>query len=77
MTDEEARQLPVSLDAATLRSFGSSTWTTDAGPLDVLHDLPVTGERRPYKELAPRHLVAEIGGIAVQIAALDGIVAQP
>ena len=36
MTDDEARQLPVIVDAATLRAFGSSTWTTDAGPLDIL-----------------------------------------
>lgn len=39
MTDDEARQLPVQLDAETLRSFGSSTWMTDAGPIDVLRDL--------------------------------------
>ena len=39
MTDEEARRLPVQLDAETLRSFGSSTWMTDAGPNDVLRDL--------------------------------------
>lgn len=32
MTDEEARQLPLRMDAATLSAFGSSTWTTDAGP---------------------------------------------
>lgn len=75
MTDEEARQLPVTLDANTLRSFGSSTWMTDAGPLDVLHDLPMPGGRCSYNDLAPRHVVAEIGGIAVQIAALDDIVA--
>jgi hypothetical protein len=39
MSDDEARQLPVQLDAETLRSFGSSTWMTDAGPIDVLRDL--------------------------------------
>ncbi|MGH2703660.1 MAG: hypothetical protein ACRDJ4_00760 [Actinomycetota bacterium] len=27
------------VDTATLRSFGSSTWTTDAGPLDILEEL--------------------------------------
>jgi hypothetical protein len=40
MTDEEARQLPVVIDAATLRGFGSTTWRTDAGSIDVLHDVP-------------------------------------
>ena len=39
MSDEEARQLPLRLDAATLAAFGSSTWTTDAGPLDLLVEL--------------------------------------
>ena len=76
MTDEEARQLPVSLDAATLRSFGSSTWMTDAGPLDVLQELPVKGARRSYDDRAPRRVVAEIVGITFQIAALDDIVAS-
>lgn len=46
MTDEEARQLPVVIDAATLVGFGSTTLATDAGSIDVLHDLPtVTGRR--------------------------------
>lgn len=76
MTDEEARQLPVSIDAVTLRSFGSSTWMTDAGPIDILHDLPVPNGRRSYEELATRHVIAEIGGIAVHVAALDDIVAS-
>jgi hypothetical protein len=76
MTDEEARQLPVVLDAATLRAFGSSTWMTDAGPLDVLRDLLVAGGRRSYEDLASRGVEAEIGGITVHIAALGDIVAS-
>ena len=39
MTDDEASRLPVQLDAATLTAFGSSTWMTDAGPLDLLVEL--------------------------------------
>ena len=55
LTDEEARQLPVTIDAATLQAFGSTTWTTDAGPLDVLRELPVTGDRRRnFDELRQR-----------------------
>ena len=54
LTDEEARQLPVTIDAATLQAFGSTTWTTDAGPLDVLRELPVTGGRRTFDELIQR-----------------------
>lgn len=74
LSDAEAQRLPVTLDGRTLRAFGSSTWMTDAGPLDVLRDLPVAGGRRPYEELEPRHVDAEIGGITVHIAALDDIV---
>lgn len=76
MSDEEARRLPVTLDAATLRAFGSSTWMTDGGPLDILRDLPVAGGHRTYADLAPNHVDAEIGGIIVHIAALDDIVAS-
>jgi hypothetical protein len=77
MTDEEARQLPVRVDATTLRSFGSSTWTTDAGAIDVLRELPDrTGRRDTYDELAPRGVVAEVGGFIVHVAALDDIVAS-
>lgn len=34
------------------------------------------GRGRSYEELAPRHVVAEIGGVVVRIAALDDIVAS-
>lgn len=39
ISDEDARLLPLRLDAATLAAFGSFTWTTDAGPLDLLVEL--------------------------------------
>jgi hypothetical protein len=52
MTDEEARQLPVQLDAETLAAFGSSTWMTDAGPLDLLVELrDREGGRHEYADL--------------------------
>lgn len=75
MTDEEARQLPVQVDGRTLRSFGNSTWATDAGAVDVLTELPDRdGRRRSYQELAIRRVAQEIGGVIVQLAALDDIV---
>jgi hypothetical protein len=45
MTDDEARLLPVQLDAAALEAAGMSTWMTDAGPFDVLAGLeaPMAG----------------------------------
>ncbi len=36
LSDEEARRLPVQIDAAALESAGMTTWMTDAGPFDVL-----------------------------------------
>lgn len=74
MTDEEARQLPVVIDAATLRAFGSTTWTTDAGPLDVLTELPVDGGRRAFDDLVQRSTNVEFAGVIVRLASLDDII---
>lgn len=65
MTDEEARQLPVVIDTATIRAFGSTTWNTDAGPLDVLRDLPVHGDNRPYDDLVMRSEDYSLSGVVV------------
>jgi hypothetical protein len=77
MTDEEARRLPVTIDVATLRSFGSSTWMTDAGPLDLLVELrDEGGGRHNYDELSKRRVANEIDGVIVQLAALQDIIAS-
>lgn len=76
MSDEESRRLPVTVDAATLRSFVSSTWTTDAGPVDVLGDLPVAGGRRAYEDLAARAVPRTVHGVVIYLASLDDIVAS-
>ena len=76
MTDDEARQLPMTVDAETLRSFGSSTWATDAGPVDVLGELPVAGGRRSYAELRTRAVARRVHGVVIYFAALDNIVAS-
>ena len=68
LTDEEARQLPVTIDAATLRAFGSTTRTTDAGPLDVLRELPVNGGRRTFDELIQRTTDVSVDGIVIHLA---------
>jgi hypothetical protein len=55
MTDDDARRLPVTIDATTLESFGSSTWLTDAGPIDVVVELrDREGGRHSYAGLAER-----------------------
>lgn len=77
MTDDEARQLPVQLDAETLRSFGSSTWMTDAGPIDVLRDLrDRQGGDVAFDELLARGVDQQIGPVVVHVAALDDIIAS-
>jgi hypothetical protein len=75
MTDDEARQLPVIVDASTLESFGSSTWMTDAGPLDLLVELrDRDGGRHSYGDLVERAVRYEVGGLAVAVASLDDII---
>jgi hypothetical protein len=76
LTDDEARALPVTVDAATLRSFVSSTWMTDAGPVDVLGDLPVAGGRRAYDEMVERAVPRSVHGIVVHLASLEDIIAS-
>jgi hypothetical protein len=74
MTDEEARQLPVVVDGPTLAAFGSTTWATDAGSIDVLHDLPTATGRRSYDELLSRSTTASLDGVVIRVAALADII---
>lgn len=77
MTDEEAKQLPVQLDAATLVAFGSSTWMTDAGPLDLLVDLrDRDGGRHDYGDLLQRSVRYQVGDLTVVLASLHDIIAS-
>ena len=77
MSFEDARQLPLRLDAATLAAFGSSTWTTDAGPLDLLVELrDPTGGRHPYADLASRAVDVVVGKVTIRVASLDDIIAS-
>jgi hypothetical protein len=75
MTDEEARHLPVQIDATTLEMAGMTTWMTDAGPFDVLAGLEARdGRLVPYEELAQRATVLHGRGFTVRAAALEDIV---
>ncbi len=79
LSDEEARSLPVQIDALTLSRMEISTWCTDAGDLDVLVEIPsADGARLSYEDLLPRAVVATYGpdGVVVHIAALDDIIAS-
>lgn len=76
MSDEEARRLPVRLDATTLRAFGNSTWMTDAGPIDILRELrDRRGADVRFDALRRRSVDQEIGGVIVHVAGLEDIIA--
>lgn len=75
LTDEEARQLPVQLDAVSLDMAGMTTWMTDAGPFDVLAGLEARdGRLVSYEELAERATVLEGDGFVIRAAALEDII---
>ena len=76
MSDDEARQLQVQLDGTTLASFGSSTWMTDAGPIDILRELrDRDGGEVPFGSLRARSVDRDIDGVVVHVAGLDDIIA--
>jgi choline dehydrogenase-like flavoprotein len=76
MSDEEAKSLPVKVDGVMLETTGNSTWTTDAGPFDVLADLKdFEGQPVPYEELLSRSIVVRGDGFVVHVASVDDIVA--
>lgn len=62
------------VDGPTLAAFGSTTWATDAGSIDVLHDLPTATGRRSYDELLSRSTTASLDGIVIRVASLDDII---
>jgi hypothetical protein len=52
------------------------TWTTDAGPFDVLADLKSSeGKSVPYEDLVSRSLVIRGDGFLVNDASVDDIIA--
>jgi len=75
MSDDEARALPVQLDAATLRGMEVSTWRTTAGDLDVLRSLrDLDGGRRSYGELAARSVAISVNEVEIRLAGLGDII---
>lgn len=76
MTDEEARRLPVQLDASMLAAADISTWMTDAGAFDVLPGLiGADGRLVPYEALTQRETLIRGGGFTIRAAALEDIIA--
>lgn len=76
MSDEEAKALPVKVDGVMLETTGNSTWTTDAGPFDILAELKdVEGQPVHYEELLSRSMVVRGDGFVVHVASVDDIIA--
>ena len=78
MTDDEARRLPVVVDATMLAQAQITTWRTDAGDLDIMHSLPDRdGRHVEYEELAGRaREITMDTGIVVRVAALEDVIAS-
>ncbi len=76
MSDEEAKLLPIQIDAWTLEKAGMSTWMTDAGGFDVLAGLEAAdGRLIPYEELSERATMLRGDGFSIRVAALEDIIA--
>ena len=76
MSDEEAKALPVKVDGVMLEMTGNSTWTTDAGPFDVLAELKDSeGRSVPYEELVTRAMIVRGDGFSVHVASINDIIA--
>ncbi len=79
LSDAESIELTRHLPSPEFFGRGEiTTWMTDAGPLDILHDIPARdGARLTYDELSARATTHDYeGGIRILVAALDDIVAS-
>ncbi len=75
LSDEEARALPVVIDAHSLAATEVTTWRTVAGDIDVLATIRgEQGERRSFVDLVDRSNETVVTGVAVRVASLRDIV---
>jgi hypothetical protein len=76
MSDAEAKALPIQVDGVMLETTVNSTWTTDAGPFDILAELKdLVGRSVPYDELLTRSMIVRGDGFSVHVASVDDIIA--
>ena len=77
LPDAAAAQLPVHIDASSLKRMEISTWRTDAGDFDVLVHIPDRhGSHCDYEDLAGNARRLEYAGVSILVAALGDIVAS-
>jgi hypothetical protein len=59
-----------------LENAENPTWTTDAGPFDVLADLKDTAGRSvPYEALVARSMVLQGDGFVLRVASIGDVIA--
>lgn len=77
-SDDQAKAVAAAMvHPITFRNAELSTWMTDAGPVDMLHDIPTRdGARRTFDDLVERSTERNFAGIRVRIAGLEDIVAS-
>ena len=76
ISDAEAKALPIQVDGVMLETTVNSTWTTDAGPFDILAELKdLEGRSVPYDELLKRSMIVRGDGFSVHVASVDDIIA--
>ncbi len=77
VSDEEARRLPVQVDAQTFDKMEISTWRTDAGAIDVLTDIAARdGHRLHHEDLVGGSELIEAPGFMIRAAGLSEIIAS-
>ena len=75
LSDDEAAALPVQLDGLTISRSQISTWSTDAGYLDVLVDMVNRqGHRQRYEDLEGAAEELTVAGVQVRVAGLGDII---
>ena len=77
LSDEEAAELPVQVDALTLSRTEISTWRTDAGDIDLLVDVSgKEGRLYLYEDLAGSARRLQVAGVYVLVASLQDVIAS-
>ena len=75
LSKDDIESLPIRLDGKTLAAFGSSTWSTLFGPIDLLVELrDLSGGRHGFQSLLERSFAVEINGAEVAVASLPDII---
>lgn len=78
LSDEEARALPSIVEREMIGRMEILTLQTDAGPLDVLTDMPGRdGRRYRYEDLRPDAIQAAVApGLVAYLASAEAIIAS-